>query len=468
MPVNSFENYLMTWKPDREKLTRPYYLTLADMLERDIALGILPPNTKLPPQRELADYLDINFTTITRMYKVCEQKSLIYAITGKGTFVAPNAMQSITISRDQVPSHMIDLGFVSSYERLNQMVMLSAKDVLDKPYLDELFSARNTSGMPHQRQAAMQWVQQFGIQTDIDHIAIASGSHNAMTITLAALFQPNDKIATDIFTYSNYIELAKLLNLKLVPIAGDENGMLPDELEAACRQSNIQGVFLVPSCASPTTVMISDARKHELAKVIDDNELILIEDDAHAFLTAGVIDDYKQPMFQLLPERTVYICSTSKSLCTGLRVSFMVFGEWCRKRILDALLALNVKTSSLDAEIVSELITSGKAHELVRKKRELAEASNKIYYEVFDHVPRVGHPLSFFRWLPIAAHLHASQLEHDLMQKGVRVLHSDRFVVSRNIPDKYLRFSLSSVDTMEELRSGLQIVKDHLRQETTA
>ena len=59
MPVNSFENYPMSWKPTLQHSKKPLYLTLAEQLEQDIHNGTLRPGTKLPPQRELADFLDI-------------------------------------------------------------------------------------------------------------------------------------------------------------------------------------------------------------------------------------------------------------------------------------------------------------------------------------------------------------------------------------------------------------------------
>lgn len=91
-------DYLLTWKPEKSRLTRPVYQSLARALEEDIAKGILPAGTKLPPQRELANFLDIHFTTVTRAYKLCELKGLIYAVTGSGTFVAANEAQEVTIS----------------------------------------------------------------------------------------------------------------------------------------------------------------------------------------------------------------------------------------------------------------------------------------------------------------------------------------------------------------------------------
>ena len=69
MPINSFENYPMSWKPQLSDRTAPIYLKLAKQLEQDIKTGKLKPGDKLPPQRELADFLDLNLSTITRTYK---------------------------------------------------------------------------------------------------------------------------------------------------------------------------------------------------------------------------------------------------------------------------------------------------------------------------------------------------------------------------------------------------------------
>lgn len=46
MPFNSFLNYPMSWKPERSRLKRPVYLSLAEQLEKDIAAGFLPPGTR--------------------------------------------------------------------------------------------------------------------------------------------------------------------------------------------------------------------------------------------------------------------------------------------------------------------------------------------------------------------------------------------------------------------------------------
>jgi DNA-binding transcriptional MocR family regulator len=462
MPVNSFSNYPMSWKPDRNALKRPIYLSLAMLLEHDITNGYLAPGTKLPPQRELADFLDVNFTTITRAYKLCEFKGLIYAITGSGTFVSPNAARSITISNDQVSSDCIDLAFVASFEQSNHIVADVAKKVMEKKYVEQLLNYNDPTGIPHHKMAGLNWMQAFGIHANPDHMAIVSGAQNALAITLLALFEPGNRIAVDLYTYPNFIELAKMYRVQLVPIPGDNHGMLPGELENQCRLTDIQGIFLMPSCSNPTTVMISDARKKELAAIIRKYNLILIEDDIHAFLTAGVIDDYKQPMYQLLPEQTAYICSTSKSICSGLRVAYIVFGDDFKERIQKAIFNINVKTSSLDAEIITELILSGKASEVVEEKKQLARSANSIFFEYFPQAPGIGHPLSFYRWLPISENANALEIETFYQQHGIRVFHSDCFLSGARRPDKFLRIALASTNSLQELKTGLNILKQNL------
>ena len=89
MPVNSFDNYPMSWKPQIEHGAAPIYLAIAEQLEKDIRSGVLAPGTKLPPQRELADFLDVNLSTVSRAFKNCEQKGLICASSAAAPLCRP-------------------------------------------------------------------------------------------------------------------------------------------------------------------------------------------------------------------------------------------------------------------------------------------------------------------------------------------------------------------------------------------
>ena len=89
MPVNSFENYPMSWKPQKIPTGKAILFISCLTFGAGYPVGDAERKIpKLPPQRELADFLDLNLSTITRAYKLCELKGLLYAVTGRGTFVS--------------------------------------------------------------------------------------------------------------------------------------------------------------------------------------------------------------------------------------------------------------------------------------------------------------------------------------------------------------------------------------------
>ena len=155
MPVNSFENYPMSWKPQKSQLERPYYLSLASLLEQDIRSGTLKENTKLPPQRELADFLDLNLSTITRAYKLCELKGLLYAVTGRGTFVSSGIHAQDTFLDQDLTA--IEMGMIKPFYECNPAVLSAAQTVLQKPEAVKLLEYSNPFGTRRQLQAAAKW-----------------------------------------------------------------------------------------------------------------------------------------------------------------------------------------------------------------------------------------------------------------------------------------------------------------------
>lgn len=465
MPFNSFEDYPMTWRPDRERLTRPLYQSIADLLERDILEGTLASHTKLPPQRELADFLDVNLSTVTRAYQICRRRGLLYATTGSGTFVAPQATVERVVLERSSGDEGIELSVIEPFPMLNDRVLRAASAVLARPGAEQLFAYSDPLGSPAQREVAAGWLAQEGVQAAAGEVIITTGTQSGIVAALIALFSAGDRIAVDPFTYPNFIELAKLLQLRPIPVPGDGAGMSPDALEELCRHQDIRGLYLMPSCNNPTTQRLSADRRAQLAGVMERHSLLLIEDDAYGFLDP----DHTPPMAALQPQRTVYINGISTSLSGGLRVAFMTVPEPLRNKLVAGLYNTNLKTSSLNAEIAAELIRSGTALDMVRHKVELAVRRNRLYAQVFPEQP--PGPPGFYRWLPLPEHLQRTEgaaLEQAAREAGVRLFHSDRFAVTGGEGGAALRLSLSSVEQDATLLEGLRIVRRLLEQSNQA
>ena len=460
MPTNSFEHFYLSWMPDKGKLKRPYYLTLANSLEADISSGKLASGTKLPPQRELADFLDINFTTVTRAYDLCRERNLIYGITGKGTFVSPLPGKHVPRRTGNTPE-LIELGLLKGFDRIRTPIIEASENVLKKGYIEELYSYTESAGHLHQRAAGAHWMKQMDVHTDSEHTAIFSGAQNIISAALLSLFRIGDKIAVDEFTYSNLIGMARLSHIRLIPVKGDREGMVADELDTVCRKEGIRGIFLMPNCANPTTLTIPEKRKDELGSVIARHKLILIEDDNTGI--PRISGESYHSMFSRLPEQTIYICNSTMALCNGLRVAFAAFPEAFRESLLNALFHLSIKTSSLDAEIMTELILSGKAAGILEQKAVLAKERNRIFDRFFPEAVKPGTPAAFFRWLPVTGlPVDEMEMERMLRMQAVNVYCSYRFTVAHS-PQSFMRIAISSPPDISLLEKGCSVIRDFIR-----
>jgi GntR family transcriptional regulator len=67
---------------------RPVYQQIIDQVKRDIAIGRLGRDEKLPTVRQLAGQLAINPNTIAKAYQQLEREGIITTRPGSGTYVA--------------------------------------------------------------------------------------------------------------------------------------------------------------------------------------------------------------------------------------------------------------------------------------------------------------------------------------------------------------------------------------------
>lgn len=454
MPINSFDDYPMSWKPDRKRLARPYYQSIADAMEHDIINGVLEPNTKLPPQRELADFLDINLSTITRAYKFCELKGLIYATVGKGSYVSSKNRDE-NVLQDGKTTRFIELGTIQPFYQLNAIVLKAAQKIFEKPYAINLLEYVQPLDSMKYLESARLWFEKFNLNVSTDNIIITSGGQNALLIALISLFQPGDKIAVDSYTYPNFIGLANLLRIQLMPINLDNYGMLPEELERCCKTTNIKGIYLMPSCSNPTNITMPMGRRKQLAAVIKLYNLTLIEDDTYSFLLPGLYI----PFATQIPDQTVYICGTSKSICAGLRVAFMAFPDRMSTFLSNGAYYANLKTPTINIEIITELIASGLADQIIEKKIQLAKERNNIYKVYFPDTDHFNE-ISLFQWLALPENIDGLKVELAAKKQGVRVLSSQKFAVGVTDKYSYVRLATCSPKNIEELEKGLGRIRE--------
>ncbi|MCE8537909.1 GntR family transcriptional regulator [Ruegeria pomeroyi] len=84
----------------RSETGGPRYVQLKRRLEEGISSGVLPPNSSLPPERELAGITDLSRVTVRKAIQELVRDGLVEQRQGSGTFVIePVARMEQSLSR---------------------------------------------------------------------------------------------------------------------------------------------------------------------------------------------------------------------------------------------------------------------------------------------------------------------------------------------------------------------------------
>lgn len=462
MPVNSFENYPMSWKPVIKNSNKAIYRDLALQLEQDIKNGLLKPGTMLPPQRELADYLDINLSTVTRAFKLCEQKGIICGAIGRGTFVASDATTSGILLGGAKENRLIEMGAIIPDREPNQYVIEAIRKLLKEPEASNLFQYELSEDNIMQKSAAAQWLGRGNFEVNPDNILFAAGGQNAIAGVLASLFQCGDKIGTTSVIYPGVKTVASMLGIQLVPIPEEDGEISCEALRQICKKEGLKGVYIIADYHNPTTHTMSIHTRKQIASVAKETGLIIIEDGINTLLG----DNPLPPIASFDSENVIYISSVSKTLSPGLRVAFVASPKQYYKELSIGFYNINIMISPLLVEAAVRLINSKMADTILNRRREDTRRRNRFINETLKGFQILGDELCNFRWLILPEGFTGKTFELCARNAGVQIYSAERFVVGNSKIPHAVRIAITAEQREEEFQRGINILKEILDSKT--
>jgi DNA-binding transcriptional MocR family regulator len=209
----------------------------------------------------------------------------------------------------------------------------------------------------------------------------------------------------------------------------------------------------MPTLHNPLGWVMSADQRQYLVTVARRHELLIIEDAAYAFLA----EDPPAPLAELAPERTVYVSGLSKSVATGLRVGFIAAPAEKVPALERTIRATTWNTPGVLTAIASAWLDDGTVVQLEAEKRRDAQARQAMAAEVLAGLRCVGHPSSYFLWLPLSEDARADQIAMALLREKISVSTAEPFATSAHIPHA-IRLALGSAQ-MGALREALEKVK---------
>jgi DNA-binding transcriptional MocR family regulator len=452
--VNRYIDTMTIWEPRLDGRGGPRYRAILEALAEDVSAGELRAGDRMPTQRELADRLGVTVGTVSRAYSEAARRGLVSGEVGRGTFVRANGTP-VEADDDDGP---VDLGQNHPPPlpgRPQQAALVKTLAGLTaRADAGRLLDYPAAGGNAADREAGASWIGRSGIEAAPEHVLVCTGSQHGLTVVLATHLDPGDLLLTESLTYAGLKSVAGLLHLRLKGLPMDAQGLRPEALEAACREGGAKALYLIPTLHNPTTAVMPEERRREIAAIARAHGLAIVEDDVHGLLPV----ERPGPIAALAPERSYYLTSTSKTLAPGLRIAYVLAPPDRVARLAASLRATTWAVAPLMAAVASTWIADGTADALVAARRQEARERQAIARERLADAEFESKPEAYYIWLRLPEPWRGEAFAAEARARGVLVTPAEAFAVGRAPVPHALRLCLGAARTREALSRGLDEV----------
>ena len=283
---------------------------IAASVESAVAAGRAAAGDLLPPVRTLATALEVSPATVASAYRLLQERGIAVADGRRGTRIrhASPVAPSTTVA---LPEGVRNLAAGNPDPELLPDLAAAIRRAPFEPrlYGEELNDTRLLELAREQFESD---------RVPAEQVAVVSGALDGIERVLREHLRAGDRVAVEDPSFTGILDLLNALSLVAVPVAVDDEGLIPADLQSCMR--SVQALIVTPRAQNPTGAAITTARAKRLRAILAHRpELLIIEDD-HAGPIAGA------PYVTLVDEARAswaVVRSVSKSLGPDLRVALL-------------------------------------------------------------------------------------------------------------------------------------------------
>ncbi|MEE2879534.1 MAG: PLP-dependent aminotransferase family protein [Pseudomonadota bacterium] len=478
------------------KLDKSDELSLQDQIRRAVVnainTGVLPPRTKLPSSRKLADSLGVSRNTTLIAYQKLIADGHLESRQRSGVFVASAAqlapdpdMQVIAPRRSKTAASAIrridptrsrgrNFSFPPDWQsfrfpflegcydrslfpivewREASRLALAAQEVAtwsigsgeaDDPYLiDEIRS---------------KLLPRRGIAARPDEILITAGEQQALHLAMAVLASSDTVVGMEEPGLPEMRTLIEQRGRMRVSLPVDDDGLIVDERVAQC-----DVVHVSPSRQRPTAVTMSRARREALLKRAEQEDFVIIEDDFECELNY-LVDPLPALRGMDRSGRVVYVASLSKVLEPGVGLGFMVAPPEFIAAARQLRTIASGRPSPNNQRAAAFFMSLGHYDAMLRRLSAVFEERLIALRDALNHYRPLSLAVAPVRggttlWIRADSELSTRQLLRQAQSRGVLVEPVEDYYASDAAPSNVFRLGVTSLSA-KRIREGIAALSE--------
>ena len=313
---------------------------------------------------------------------------------------------------------------------------------------------------PVREYLAAKYTRQRGLEVTEDWFQLTNGSTAAIDQIVRSVIDPGDVIATETPTYMGSLANFLSVGAEICPVTMDASGMRVKELAQKIRSLGEAGkrvklVYTISTFQNPTSVTMSDERKHELLDLAASEGFLVLDDDAYGELY------YDSPPATALSALSggygvVTVGTFSKILATGLRIGWI----HAHPDAIDlfARMKFDMGQNQMALHMMGNFLREGRLEPHAEKvrahyRKKMAFVADLLGTHLSDYLSFTRPAGGFYLWVKLKAGLTAAAVWRTAIHEGVAINPGYAFIPDYDeTKGEYLRvaFCLTPIHQLEE------------------
>ena len=433
---------------------RPTSRLLAESVRQLVLDGRLPPGTRLPAERELANALGVSRTLVARTLDRLRDAGFAASKRGAGSWVKlPDSARHTGMSGGWFPTDDPEvLNLAQATPAAPPELSAAAEHARTRLTRHLGDHGYQPQGLPELRALIAERFTRRGLPTDPEQILVTNGAQHAFALVLRMLVAPGERVLMEHPTYPNAIGAVRGLGATPVAVPMVPDGWDLDLLTATLRQTAPRLAYLIPDFHNPTGVLLDDDGRAKLATALARTCTNAVIDET--MLDIGLSGDPLPPPMAAFTERAIIIGSASKSFWGGLRLGWIrASAEFVQRAVLGRA-AVDLGTPVFEQLLLTELLDDAE-QVLERRRDELAERRATLIGALREQLPEWRFRVpdgGLALWCDIGSPV-SSRLSVAAEQRGVRLAPGALFSVNGSL-ERWIRIPYTLPG--EQLREAIQ------------
>lgn len=474
----------------------PVYQQIVEQIKQQILSGELAPGYRLPPERQLAQHLSVNRTTVLSAYRELKAQGLVDSKVGSGTSVLPpqgipqpeKGVEHAPIWEHLFSDYSNNLGSddVSDMLRLaNRRDVISfaagiasmelrpggALQGIEEAFLsggdERALLASPVEGFHSLREAISGYMRGRGCFCGAQDVMVLSGSQQGIDLTARTLINPGDIVVTEEPSFFPALQSFRAAGARVMGVPMTQKGMDLDALEQLLGRYRPKLIYTMPNYHNPCGITMPLEERIRLLELVAKHRVALLEDDPYGELC---YDGKSLPTLKSMDKSgfVIYLNTFSKTLYPGLRLGFAVAQPKLLARFAAARQLIDLHANCLSQQIVERFITKGQmaghietiGKAYTQRRDEMLGALEKYAPRGLSwNTPQGG----YYIWCHLPEGIAARELARAAARKGVAILPGDAFFVNPAQGRGYIRLNYTFA-RQGQIETGIAMMCEALKE----